>query len=172
MKVVIRDCTLTLCNSMDKYFSSLGKEPKKRHLMMLLHPIKYMWNTFGEQLEVPHGDIKSAEYNEAYGDTTKFSEVLQVWMNKKTRLVCRQTIISVVKEPPVENKIVADNIYQFLTKPDIQNEYLSSHHQTGKIKFIIYKMFFVITQGHMISTFNSPPPITPKPTDKKGISSN
>ena len=34
-----------------------------------------------------------------------------------------------------ENEVVADDIYQFLTRPDIQNEYLSSHHQTGKIKF-------------------------------------
>ena len=118
-----------------KPFYSLDKVPKKRHLMTLLHPIKYMWNIFGEQLEVPYGDIKSAEYNEAYGDTTKLSEVLQVWMNKKTRLVCWQTIITVVEEPPVENKIVADDIYQFLTRPDIQNEYLFSHHHTGKIKF-------------------------------------
>ena len=124
---------------MGKFFSSLGKQPKKRHLMMLLHPIKCKWNTFGEQLEVPYGDIKSAEYNEAYGDTTKLSEVLQVWMDKKTRLVCWQTIITVVEERPVENKAVADDIYQFLTRPDIQNEYLSSHHQTGKMIFIIYK---------------------------------
>ena len=33
-------------------------------------------------------------------------------------------------------------------------------------------MFFVITQGQLISTFNSPPLIVPKPTEKKGISSN
>ena len=132
MKVVIRDCTLTLCNSMDKYSSSLGKVPKKHHLVMLLHPIKYKWDTIGEQLEVPYGDIKSAEYNEAYDHTKKLSEVLQVWIDKKTHLVCWQTIITVVEEPPIENKVVADNIYQFLTKPDIQNEYLSSLHQTSK----------------------------------------
>ena len=124
---------------MEKHFSSLGKQPKKRHLMTLLHPIKFMWNTIGEQLEVCYGDIKSAEYNESYGDTTKLSEVLQVWIDKKTRLVCWQTIITVVEERPVENKVVADEIYQFLTRPDIQNEYLSSHHQTGKMIFIIYK---------------------------------
>ena len=134
MKAVIRDYTLMLCNIMEKHFSSLGKKPKKCHLTRLLHPIKYMWDTIGEQLEVPNGDIKSAEYNVAYGDTRKLSEVLQVWMDKKTRLVCWQTIITVVEEPPVENKAVVNEIYQFLTRPDIQNEYLSSHNQTGKMK--------------------------------------
>ena len=114
---------------MDKHFSSLDKVPKKRHLMMLLYPIKSKWHTIGEQLEVPYGDIISAE---AYEDTRRLSEVLQVWIDKKTCLVCWQTIITVVEEPPVENKVVADDIYQFLTRPDIQNEYLSSHHHTGK----------------------------------------
>ena len=112
----------------------LDKVPKKRHLMMLLHPIKYKWNTFGEQLEVPYGDIKSAMYKEACGDTRKLSEVLQIWIDKRTRPVHWQTIITVVEKPPVENKAVADEIYQFLTRPDIQNEYLSSHYQTGKRK--------------------------------------
>ena len=90
-----------------------------------------MWDTIGEQLRLPYGDIQSAGYNEAYGDTTKLSEVLQVWINKKTCLVCWNTIITVVEEPPVENKVVADDIYQFLSRPDIQNEYLSPYHQTG-----------------------------------------
>ena len=117
---------------MDKHFSKLGKVPKKHHLMMLLHPIKYKWDTIGEQLKVNFGDIKSAEYNEAYDHTRKLSEVLQVWIDKRTSLVCWKTIITVVEEPPVENKVVADDIYQFLTRPDIQNEYLSSHRHTGK----------------------------------------
>ena len=95
-----------------------------------------MWNTLGEQLGVPYGDIKSADNNEANMDSAKLSKVLQVWIDKKTRPVCWKTIITVVEEPPVENKVVADNIYQFLTRPDIQNEYLSSHHQTGKMIFI------------------------------------
>ena len=97
--------------------------------MTLLHPIKYKWDIIGVQLAVPDGDIKSAEYNEAYDHTKKLSEVLQIWIDKKTRLVCWHTIITAVEEPPVENKVVADDIYQFLIRPDIQNEYLS----TGKV---------------------------------------
>ena len=119
---------------MRKCFSSLGKEPKKLHLMVLLHPIKYMWDIVGEQLAVSYGDIKSAEYNVAYDHTRKLSEVLQVWLDKRTREVSWRTIITVVKKPPVEAKVVANEIYQFLLRPDIQNEYLSSRHdhQSGK----------------------------------------
>ena len=116
---------------MEKCFSLLGKEPKKLHLMMLLHPINYKWSTIGEQLYVHYGDVSSAEYNEAYDDTRKLSEVLQVWIDQRTREVSWRTIITVVKKPPVEAKVVANEIYQFLSRPEIENEYLSSY-QSGK----------------------------------------
>ena len=112
--------------------------------MTLLHKIKYMWNTIGEQLEVRYGDIKSAEYNVAYSDTTKLSEVLQVWIDKRTCEVSWRMIITVVKEPPVENKVVAETINQFLTRPDIRNEYLPSH-QPGKVNKIIFNTCSYIT---------------------------
>ena len=116
---------------MEKFFSLLGEEPKKQHLMRLLHPIKYKWNTIGEQLYVHHSDVSSAEYNEAYGNTRKLSEVLQIWLDKRTCEVSWRTIITAIKKPPVEEKVVADKIYKFLSRPDIQNEYLSSY-QSGK----------------------------------------
>ena len=74
----VRDYTLTLCSCIEKHFSLLDKEPKKRHLMTLLYPIKYKWDTIGEKLEMRFGNIKSAEYNVAYDHTRKLSEVLQV----------------------------------------------------------------------------------------------
>ena len=101
--------------------------------MTLLHKIKYMWSTIGEQLEVHYGDIKSAEYNVTYDDTRKLSEVLQVWIDKKTCEVSWRMIITVMKEPPIEHKVVTEKIYQFLARPDIRNEYLSS----GKVRKII-----------------------------------
>ena len=104
----------------------LGKEPKKQHLMSLLHCIKHMWDTIGEQLAVRYGDIKSAEYNMTYDSTKKLSEVLQVWIDKRTCEVSWRTIITVVDDPPVENKRVADEICEFLARSDIQIEYLSS----------------------------------------------
>ena len=103
--------------------------------MTLLYEIKYMWNTIGEQLEVRYGDIKSAEYNVAYDNTKKLSEVLQAWIDKGTCEVSWRMIITVLKKPPVEHNKVAEEIYKFLARPDIRNEYLSSH-QPGKVKKI------------------------------------
>ena len=107
----------------------LGKEPKKLHLMSLLHNIKHMWDTIGEQLAVNYGDIKSAEYNMTYDSTKKLSEVLQVWIDKRTCEVSWRTIITVIDDPPIKNKRVGDEICEFLARSDIQNEYLS----TGKL---------------------------------------
>ena len=112
--------------------------------MTLLHHIKHMWNTIGEQLEVRYCDIKSAEYNVAYNDTTKLSEVLQVWIDKRTCEVSWRMMITVVKEPPIEHKVVAEKIYQFLARSEIRNEYLSSD-QPCKVKKYIYLMCFFIS---------------------------
>ena len=101
--------------------------------MTLLHPIKNKWNIIGEQLEVCYGVIKSAEYNVAYDNTTKLSEVLQVWKDKKTCEVSWKMIITVVDEPPLEDKKVADEMCEFLARSDIRSEYLSFN-QPGKIK--------------------------------------
>ena len=108
--------------------------------MTLLHEIKYMWNTIGEQLEVHHCDIKSAEYNVEYNDTTKLSEVLQFWIDKRTCEVSWRMIITVVKEPPIEHKVVAGKIYKFLARPEIRNEYLSCY-QPGKVKKYLFNNF-------------------------------
>ena len=111
--------------------------------MTLLHEIKYMWSTVGEQLAVHYGHIMSAQYNVAYDDTRKLSEVLQLWIDKRTCEVSWRTIITVVKEPPVEHNVVAEKIHKFLARSEIRNEYLSSD-QPGKVKKYIYLMFFCI----------------------------
>ena len=109
--------------------------------MVLLYPIMYKWDIIGEQLDVPYVNIQCTF--EEHQHTRKLSEVLQVWIDKKTRLVCWQTIITVVEEPPIENKNVADDIYQFLSRPDIQNEYLSSN-QSGKFQILFLMIIFLL----------------------------
>ena len=107
--------------------------------MTLLHPIKYKWNAIGEQLQVAHGvrmSIISTGCNMEYDDTRKLSEVLQVWMNRKTCEVSWRMIITVIDDPPVEEKRLADEIRDFLASAKIRNEYLLSD-QPGKIKMII-----------------------------------
>ena len=104
--------------------------------MTFLHPINYKWNVIGEQLQVPYDVIKCAQYNKAYSDTRQLSEILQVWIDKRTCEVSWRMIITVVKKPPIKHKLLADNMYKFLSRSDIQNEYLSSY-QPGKFKCCI-----------------------------------
>ena len=107
--------------------------------MQLLHPIKYKWNVIGEQLRVQYGvrmSIMSTGCNVEYDDTRKLSEVLQVWVDRKTCEVSWKMIITVIGDPPVDEKGVADKIHDFLARSDIRNEYLLSD-QPGKIKMII-----------------------------------
>ena len=127
----------------------------------------YNWDIIGVQLSVP--DVYIQCISEAHQHTRKLSEVLQVWIdnNNERRPVCWKTIITVVEEPPVLNKTVGNEIYQFLTRPEIQNEYLSPHNQTGNMKvYYVYKC--CNHSGQPITTFNSPPPIAPKPAKNEG----
>ena len=104
--------------------------------MQLLHPIKYKWNIIGEQLRVPYGvrmSIMSTGCNVEYDDTRKLSEVLQVWMDRKTCEVSWKKIITVIDDPPVDENGVADEIRKFLARPEIMNEYLPSDPH-GKLK--------------------------------------
>ena len=91
--------------------------------MSLLHSIKYQWNIIGEQLNVQYGQIKSAEHNVTYNDTMKLSEVLQVWIDKRSYPVSWRVILITIEEPPVGNIKVGDKIRQFLNRPDIYYQY-------------------------------------------------
>ena len=107
--------------------------------MTLLNQIKFKWNAIGEQLRVEYGvrmSIMSTGCNVEYDDTRKLSEVLQVWMDRKTCEVSWEMIITVIDDPPVEEKEVANQICDFLASDKIRNEYLLSD-QPGKIKMII-----------------------------------
>ena len=123
------------------FYFLLEKEPKKQHLMTLLDPIRHKWEIIGVQLGVCHGHIQSVQQNI---DTCKLSEVLQMWIDERNSDVCWGTIISVVEEPPINNKNVADQIYEFLSRPNIQRVYLPSH-EPGKIKTMIFNDCFYLT---------------------------
>ena len=129
--------------------SLLGKEPKKNHLIQLLHPIRYQWNIIGEQLNVDFGDIMSAQYNVQNTDAIKLSEVLQIWRDKRTCKVSWEEIISVVDDPPVKNKRLADEICEFLARPEIMNEYLHSD-QPGKIRMNIFDKIIVVEDPYLV----------------------
>ena len=89
------------------------QEPEKHHLLILLDPVKYRWRGIGEQLAVTDGDIQSLQYR-VLDDETRLSEVLQFWISQRKREVCWKTIITVMKNPPLNNVNVANKICHFL----------------------------------------------------------
>ena len=93
---------------------TLVQKPEKRQLLILLDPVKYDWRSIGEQLYVGYGDIKSEEYNASHDNTARLSEVLQLWINQRKREVSWKTIITVIKDPPLNNVNVANEICRFL----------------------------------------------------------
>ena len=109
----------------------IGKEPKKEHLMTILHEIRCKWEIIGGQLAVKDDYLESFEQNMAYNDTVKLSKVLQVWRNQRTCEISWRKIITVVEDPPVENKAVAEKIFYYLLRPEIKNDY---SYQPGKVK--------------------------------------
>ena len=100
--------------------------------MTLLHDIKYKWDIIGVQLAVSNNDIMCAKDGSPNNCTRKLANILQVWKNKRTSKVSWKKIITVVENPPIENKQVVEKIFYFLKRHDIRNEYLSSC-QPGKV---------------------------------------
>ena len=90
------------------------QEPEKRQLLFVLDPVKYEWRSIGEQLDVGYCDIKSEEYCVSHDNTARLSEVLQLWINQRKREVSWKTIITVIKDPPLNNVNVANEICRFL----------------------------------------------------------
>lgn len=110
-----------------------------------------MWKTIGEQLAVKDGDLKCLEHNMVYDDIRKLSEVVKVWRNKRTCDVSWRKIITVVEDPPLENKVVVGNIFDFLARPEIKNEYLSTD-QLGKVIKLTFNNCCSHSIGHVIIT--------------------
>ena len=99
---------------------TLVKQPEKSDLLIVLDPVKYDWRSIGEMLKIGYGDIKSEEYSVSHDNKARLSEVLQLWINQRKREVSWNTIITVIKDPPLNNVNVANEICRFLL-----NEYNS-----------------------------------------------
>ena len=110
----------------------VAKEPRKSHLMIELSSIKFQWKLIGEQLEVDNGSLKSIEYNARYNDTMRLSEVFQVWIDGRTTEVSWRVILDVIRNTPLSNKRLFDEVKKFLSRPDIQCMYLSADNGSSK----------------------------------------
>ena len=94
--------------------STLVQEPGKDQLLSLLDPVKHEWRTIGEMLSIDYGDIQCEERNVQHNDTDKLSKVLQLWINQRKCEVSWKKIITVIKNPPLENVNLANKICNVL----------------------------------------------------------
>ena len=103
----------------------IDKEPRKKHLISELNPIKYQWYSIGIQLEIQDGDLKTIQLNPLFSnDSIKLSEVFQKWSDGRTIEVSWRTILDVIRSPPISNFKVFYDVQKFLSRPEIQHLYL------------------------------------------------
>ena len=99
--------------------------------MTQLNDIRCDWEIIGVQLAVNDVHLKSIKQNWPHNDTAKLLEVLRVWKDQRTCEISWRKIITVVEDPPVQNKAVAEKIFYYLLRPEIKNDY---SYQPGKVE--------------------------------------
>ena len=92
------------------YELTLVQEPGKDQLLSLLDPVKHEWRTIGEMLGIGYSDIQCEECNIQHNDMDKLSKVLQLWINQRKCEVSWKKIITVIKNPPLNNVNLANEI--------------------------------------------------------------
>ena len=92
--------------------STLEQEPISPQLVKLLHPVRYKWENIGEQLCIESGDLECIRQKVHFKEP--LSEILNLWKTQKKCEVSWKKIIDVIKNTPVGNVTVANDICQFL----------------------------------------------------------
>ena len=90
--------------------------------MTVIHCINCEWKSIGEQLYIEDNDLEKIEQNPSCNNTTRLSKILQLWINQRKRTVSWDTIITIIKNPPLNNAKLAIKICHFLL-----NKYDSDH---------------------------------------------
>ena len=81
-------------------------------------------------MEIEHGRLLSIQQNQTYDDSSRLSDVLQLWIDSD-KDVTWEKIILVIAHPPVNNKRLANQIEQsVLTQQNVQCEYVTTGQPT------------------------------------------
>ena len=84
--------------------------------MMLLHPISIEWYILGIELHVSSDNLDALQSSNM-SNGIKLAKVLQWWMEtSESHLITWKTIISVIEGPLINNRSLAESIYDFLSK--------------------------------------------------------
>ena len=92
--------------------STLEQEPRNTQLLRLLEPVKHEWRNIGEQLCIANSDLQCIRQNVQSNE--RLSEILHLWKNRRKCEVSWKKIIDVIKNIPIQNVKVANEICQFL----------------------------------------------------------
>ena len=80
----------------------------------------------------------SQEYNVSGNDAVNLSTVLLLWMiERPVDEMCWESIISIINDPPIEDKDVANKMCPFLEETDVHDKYL----YPSKVKIIFVCTF-------------------------------
>ena len=108
--------------------------------MRLLHKLRFKWDEIGRQLDINQYEIENAKRESGlFENTDKLSYILRKWNDQRPCPVCWKKIMSVIEDPPIEDKTVAHEMREFLTREEIQDEYISPDYKekSGRITYYI-----------------------------------
>lgn len=108
--------------------------------MRLLHKLRSKWDEIGRQLDISQYEIENAKRESGlYENTDKLSYILRKWNDQRPCPVCWKKIVSVIEDPPIEDKTVAHEMREFLIRDDIREEYISPDlkEKSGKTTYCI-----------------------------------
>ena len=69
----------------------------------------YQWNEIGQALDIPHGTLKSIEFNkQLHDDNARLNEVLSKWMHRGEATIDR--LLEALVDPGVKRNDIATKI--------------------------------------------------------------
>lgn len=120
--------------------------------MTLLNKIRNKWELIGIQLEINQAEIVHAKVKMGLqNDTQRLAHILQLWIDKHSCEPSWKKIISIVKEPPIDDKEIVEEIHQFLTRLNIQHEYISQGKGCGIVTVLRCNLYWTIRLSHFKS---------------------
>ena len=114
-------CILLLCNI---FISDIiSKIPKARDVIQLLAPVAYKWEDIGISLYIDMNELESIRMSNMSA-IQKLFKVIQIWLENSDSPTWA-ILIATLEGPIIQSRRVAMEIREYLSKPEIYEEYES-----------------------------------------------
>ena len=94
----------------------LKKVPSNLEVQKLLNDLRANWNMIGIALEIDPGTLESIDHSQK-SDDLKLAKVIETWIKNDKPSVTWETLINVIKEPPINHNKKAKEIRDYLGLP-------------------------------------------------------